>query len=308
MISKWIIKALVQKTISYLPGSRNINYFFQRNVTGAVHLTDEHFGIKLQHGRDHFQSFRTYSGVQSGTIILELGTGWYPIVPILFYLTSSGNVISVDIHNWLTLETQLKTFGKMEEWRERGLMDDLVPFINEKRWEKMLFVLHNPSVFSTDRINEMIGLTPMIQDARNLPLKVDTIDFICSNNTFEHVPEKVLRDILVEFKRVLKPGGMMSHFIDMSDHFAHFDHHISIYNFLKFSAKQWKLLDNSIQPQNRMRFRDYTEMYRELGLAASEKIISEGSIEELGGIKIHSDYSGYTEEELAISHAYIITS
>ncbi|MCK4747343.1 MAG: hypothetical protein KAT15_09915, partial [Bacteroidales bacterium] len=92
MISKWLIKAVVQKAISYLPWSERINYFFQKHVTGGVHLTDEHFGLKLQHARDHHRYLLRHTNDQPGRTILELGTGWYPIVPLLFYLTSSGRV------------------------------------------------------------------------------------------------------------------------------------------------------------------------------------------------------------------------
>ena len=99
----------------------------------------------------------------------------------------------------------------------------------------------------------------------------------------------------------------MSHFIDMSDHFAHFDHHISIYNFLKFSAKRWRFLENSIQPQNRLRFKDYKKMYQELELAVTEETLREGNIEDLERVNIHPEFSGYSNKELAISHAYIIT-
>ncbi len=100
---------------------------------------------------------------------------------------------------------------------------------------------------------------------------------------------------------------MMSHFIDMSDHFAHFDSRITIYNFLKFSKKIWALLDNSIQPQNRLRFRDYIEMYHLCGLPVNREEIREGSQQELGKVKVHPEFSSYSPRELAISHAYIIS-
>ena len=307
MISKWIIKAIVQKTISYFPGSQSINSFFQKYVTGGVHLTDEHFSLKLQHALDHHQVLLKYSGNQSRRTILELGTGWYPIIPVLFYLTSSGKVISIDIQGWMTRRTQLTTILKMQEWREKGKFDDLLPAINEERWEQLMAVLRDPSAYDRNRINRLIGLTPLLQDARHLDLETGSIDFICSNNTFEHIPDHILREILGEFGRVLKPGGIMSHFIDMSDHFAHFDNRITVYNFLKYSKKRWKILDNSIQPQNRLRFRDYIEMYREIGLPVSEEIVRKGNLDDLERIDVHAEFSGYTREELAISHAYIIS-
>lgn len=307
MISRWIIKAFVQKTISYLPGSSKLNLFFQKHVTGGVYLTDEHFSMKLGHAKEHYEAFRTLSVPQSERTILELGTGWYPVVPLLFYLTASGEVISVDIQSWMSVGTQLTAIRKMKEWKERGLMEDLLPFIIPERWERLMEVVDTPSLQDMALINRTIGLTPLVHDARNLDIEKGTVDFICSNNTFEHIPAPLLKEILLEFKRVIRPGGVMSHFIDMSDHFAHFDPRITIYNFLKFSRKRWEILDNRIQPQNRLRFRDYLEIFRELGVPVSETDVRAGEPEKLGSVRIHREFSGYTREELAISHATIIS-
>lgn len=307
MMSKWIIKAVVQKAISFLPASAKINYFFQKNVTGGVHLNDEHFGLKIGHARDHFNYLIEIQGKEKERNILELGTGWYPVIPILFYLTSMGKVISVDIQQWMTRKTQEDTILKFKQWKEAGLLQNLQEAIDPERWEQLMDVLQRPENYSKEDINRLIGLSPLVADARNLSIENDAIDFICSNNTFEHIPKEILSAILLEFKRVLHPKGMMSHFIDMSDHFAHFDSSITIYNFLKFSKKDWKLLDNSIQPQNRLRFRDYLEMYQLCELPVSREEIREGSLQELGKVKVHPEFSSYTPQELAISHAYIIS-
>jgi hypothetical protein len=116
IISKWVIKAVVQKTISNLPWAYRINYFFQKHVTGGVSLTDEHFGLKLQHARDHYHSLQKYGGENPHRTILELGTGWYPVVPILFFLTSAGKVKSVDIRKWMTRNTMQTTLLKYLDW------------------------------------------------------------------------------------------------------------------------------------------------------------------------------------------------
>jgi len=307
MISKWMIKALVQKGISFLPASRKINYFFQKNVTRGVILDDEHFGLKIGHARDHFNYFMEGHPAKKGVTVLELGTGWYPVIPILFYLTGLGRVISVDIQQWMTRKTQQDTILKYREWKQKGLLEDLEQEIDPDRWSVLMDVLDHPDLYKQEAVNRLIGLTPLVADARHLDLENHSVDFICSNNTFEHIPTSILGEILTEFKRVLHPDGVMSHFIDMSDHFAHFDTRICIYNFLKFSKRTWKALDNSIQPQNRLRYRDYLDMYHEAGLTVSQEEIREGSLEELGKVKVHPEFSGYSPGELAISHAYIIS-
>lgn len=307
MMSRWIIKAFVQKGISYLPASRKINYFFQKNVTGGVHLSDEHFGLKIGHARDHYGYMLENTGEASYRNILELGTGWYPVIPILFYLTGAGMVTSVDIQQWMTRQTQQDTILKYRQWKEDGLLDELEEVIKPERWDLLMAVLREPDKYSKDDINQLLGFTPLVADARKLSLENESVDFICSNNTFEHIPREILESILLEFKRVLKPGGAMSHFIDMSDHFAHFDSSITIYNFLKFSSKTWGILDNSIQPQNRLRHRDYIEMYHRARLPVSHEEIREGNLQELESVEVHPEFSSYSMPELAISHSYIIS-
>jgi hypothetical protein len=99
----------------------------------------------------------------------------------------------------------------------------------------------------------------------------------------------------------------MSHFIDMSDHFAHSDTHITIYNFLKFSRLAWKLMDNSIQPQNRMRLRDYRELYARLDIPYREVSVRTGDLHALDSISIHEEFAAYSPQELAVSHATMLS-
>lgn len=144
-------------------------------------------------------------------------------------------------------------------------------------------------------------------DARNLKHLADnSIDLVHSNNTFEHVYPSILKDILKEFKRIVKKEGLQSHFIDMSDHFAHFDKSINIYNFLQYSNKAWdNVIDNSIQPQNRWRFPQFVALYNSLNIPLTDQEIRPGDIEAVKSLKIHPDFSKFSTEELAISHCYL---
>lgn len=309
MISKWVIKAVIQKTISFLPRSEQLNYFFQKNITKGVLLTDDHFELKVQHARDHIDFITKYVKHPKGLTTIELGSGWYPIIPMILYLCDiSDKVISVDIRNWMTRERKLRSVQKLIHWQLHGKLKDYSLNLNEDKWKRLLDLWNESSKYTDDQINEVIGLQQIIADARKLDIKDRSVDFICSNNTLEHINEDDLVAIFSEFKRVLKPTGFMSHFIDCSDHFAHFDQKISIYNFLRYSKKKWKFIDNRIQPQNRMRFVDYKRMYSGLDIPITEESIRKGNVDDLRKIKIHKEFSNYTEEDLAISHGYIVTN
>src|SRR5438445_10474895 len=96
-MKKWILKAVTQKIISYLPYSNKINYLFQKHVTKGVFLTDEYFYDKLNHAREHITNYQKYSNGSIPKVCLEIGTGWYPIVPISLFLVGADKIYSVDI-------------------------------------------------------------------------------------------------------------------------------------------------------------------------------------------------------------------
>jgi SAM-dependent methyltransferase len=62
----------------------------------------------------------------------------------------------------------------------------------------------------------------------------DACDFIFSNAVLEHVPKDQFSPIMVEFFRILKPGGISPHMIDFRDHLG------GDYNNLRFSEKLWE--------------------------------------------------------------------
>jgi SAM-dependent methyltransferase len=206
----------------------------------------------------------------------------------------------------MTLGSQLTTIKKFKEWREAGKLDAFLPKLQESRGKELMAILDNPPQTIAD-FNAKINLKSAIIDGRNTGFTAESFDFICSNNTFEHIPKNILVDILKEFKRLLKPDGLMSHFIDMSDHFAHFDTSITDYNFLKFSEKEWSFIDNSIQPQNRLRWADYKKMYADLGIPIKEENTRPGSLNALNSIAVDKGFSHLSNVELAISHGYLVS-
>lgn len=308
MVAKWMLKAVVQKIISYFPQREKINYLFQKYVTKGVALTDTYFEYKLTHAKDHIHYFREYGKTPlSEATIVELGLGWYPIVPIALYLSGAKQLISMDIQDWMTNESQLTTIRKFQEWRKSGKLESFLTDIDEARWNEMMALIQKEEAPTLATISRTICLQPLLKDARDTGFTTQSIDYICSNNTFEHIPKAILIGILKEFRRIIKQEGVMSHFVDMSDHFAHFDQSINIYNFLRFSEKQWQRIDNAIQPQNRMRFKDYLAIYEDLKIPVTDTEVRPGDIELLGQVRLSPQYQGYSEEELAISHGYIVS-
>ena len=304
-MKKWVLKAVIQKTISYLPKGQHINFLFQKHVTKGVRLTNEYLDDKMKMAGLHHKTAARFK-LPPGHNAFEIGTGWYPIIPFTFFLTGSSKIITMDTARLMNRENFLTTLDTIIENIENPVITDNVPSIKPDKIEKLKHLQENAQNMSLDQMLDYCNIEYIVGDARDTGFQENSVDFIISNNTFEHIYPQILTDILKEFRRINKNDGAMSHFIDMSDHFAHLDSSINIYNFLRFSDKQWNFIDNSIQPQNRLRINQYREMIENSGFKIEEENNREGNMEELKKLKIASPFSDMPEEEVAISHSHLL--
>ncbi len=306
-MKRWEKKAIVQKIVSHLPLSHKINYIFQKYVTKGVNLSDEYFFDRLEHARDHIKSFQRYTDKSIPAICLEIGTGWYPIVPISLFLVGADKIYSVDI-SFLTSKKRLKTtLQKFVDYNREGQLKKYIEILPD-RFNIVSNLLANYDKLSLNEVLQKLNITYLIEDARKLSLPENSIDLVNSNNTFEHIYPDILVPILTELRRVVKKQhGVMSHFIDMSDHFSHFDKSINIYNFLQFSDKQWTWIDNSIQPQSRIRIYDYKQIYADLRIPISDESFRDGNLNELNSIPLADKFANRPLDEIAKSHCHFIS-
>lgn len=224
-----------------------------------------------------------------------------------FYLLGCEKIYSVDISFLTSKERIHTTIKKFIEANDKALLNKYFA-INENRSEQLISLNNSIDSISLEELILKLNLEYLIQDARHLELPDNSVDLVNSNNTFEHIYPEILFSILKDFKRVVnKEHGVMSHFIDMSDHFAHFDKSINIYNFLQFSDKQWYWIDNSIQPQNRLRIDDYKLIYKNLDIPISAESFREGRMNELKAIKLNDKFLEKPLETIAISHCHFIS-
>ncbi len=306
-MKKWILKAVIQKLISFLPYKHRINYLFQKYITRGVQLSDAYFEDRLIHLGHHLAFYRKHKGENRDIQSLELGTGWYPVVPMGLFLAGVETIYTVDISKLMNKERVLTTVNKFVSNRQHERLtaiDDL----KATRWETLQYLHQQGAQLPFEKILDLLHIRYLVADARKLSIPDCSIDFITSNNTFEHVYPDILKQILLEFHRILKPDGLMSHFIDMSDHFAHLDQHITIYNFLQFSPQQWQLIDNTIQPQNRWRIGQYRKLYQQLNIPITEELNRPGDQAALQTVNLASPFSEMPKEDVAISHSYVISA
>ena len=152
-----------------------------------------------------------------------------------------------------------------------------------------------------------LGIRSIIGDARALELPSASLDLICSNNTLEHIPAAVIASMLTEFRRLLRPPGVMSHFIDMADHYALFDRKITRYNFLRYPEPAWRLFNNELHYQNRLRLADFRALHEQRGFEVLEEENRREPLAVLRSVPLAERFAGYDEDELAVYDSWMVS-
>src|SRR6267143_270981 len=288
---KWIVKALTQKCLSALPRGEYVNYQLQKYVTRSIPVSDQVFRHKVEIAIEQIRRFAQYSKSSKTTEsrILEFGAGWVLIGPLVILALGFRNQITIDIVRHTRLELIWDTIRRM-----RAMKGDL------ERMAGSGFALNLDFFEGTSdpmlQTLEGLGLSyraPL--DIRNTGFEEDSFDLIINTSTLEHIPFQDVVRLSHECRRILCPGGILSCAIDLSDHYAHFDPSISIYNFMKFSDSTWRIFNSRIQFQNRLRVGDYIRIFRDAGfgiLELKKYAGSERDISMLGHIRLNHKYRG----------------
>jgi SAM-dependent methyltransferase len=108
-----------------------------------------------------------------------------------------------------------------------------------------------------------------LYDGKRFPLDDESVDIIWSRSVLEHV--KDYRDVLREMERVLKPGGISCHIIDLRDHTT-FENGKDWLRFLKYTNAQWNLMTGHRTTwSNRVRASQWEKAFQEGGLCLIDK-------------------------------------
>ncbi len=193
-------------------------------------------------------------------VALEIGSGWFPTIPIL-----------------MSLEGARKVF-----------MTDLTPHMDDVTFKATLdFLRSEPSwAGRTKAVNKLADL-PITYLA---PMKPDdvpngSLDYVVSRTVLEHIPPDDLVGLFSTLLPKMKPDGLMLHVVDNSDHMEHRDKSLSRLNFLIWEDKQHQQVNRWMRGgENRLRHHEYAALFARAGF----KIIYE-----------HGQVHGPTERAVA---------
>lgn len=300
-MARWILKAAAQGVISRLPGAARINEVLQRRF-GTLRLDAVMAETKWRRCVRHLAHHAARPGPRAAELaVLELGTGWYPVAPIAFFLLGARHIVSLDNVEHLdparVREAARAVLDLLDRGRIQGALPARVPAV-----ERLAGSAGDAVALRG------VGVEVAVADARSWGRAGSgAIDLFVSNNTLEHIPPGVLRDILRQFRRIAAPGAVMSHWIDLSDHYSHFDPSIGAYNFLAFPAPTWAWLNNDLHYQSRLRAPEYRQLHEEAGWRVVEEDRQSGAPEALREVRLAREFRRFAEADLLVHEMWMVS-
>lgn len=127
---------------------------------------------------------------------------------------------------------------------------DIAPLAEVSCVNHVIAQIGGPKLKTLTDLEALYGIRYVVGGLENL----SPVDFICSTSVLEHVPERELPRLLAQCRRLLKPGGVMTHRVDYHDHYT------GGFDFYRYPAWAWRIFNPSTHFQNRLRHQDYVRL------------------------------------------------
>lgn len=215
----------------------------------------------------------------SDKVILEIGSGWFPIIPLLLLRDGAKKVIMSDQNVHMDEITFKETAGYL------------------KRSFKTDRFIQSLSDFSSLPIEY---LAPF--DAEDISDK--SLDLVVSRTVLEHIPKSDLYNLFFTLRPKVKDTGMMTHLIDYTDHFEHVDKSLSKINFLTWSEEKHALINFLIKDgENHLRHHEYQQIFLDSGYVVlnEELFVNDDVLEDIPKLDLVYPYSQMKPEQLAVT-------
>jgi SAM-dependent methyltransferase len=299
---RWVATAAFQKSLSALPRAERVNYLLQRHVTHRLPAPQERLRRKFRRAVAHLEAYERYGPGRPlpEAVFYEFGAGWDLAVPLSYWTLGVERQVLVDVRP----NVSLSLVGVNLERLARLGPDLAVECGRELRQPG------TAPLGSAAELKERLGIRYLAPwDARRTGLDSASVDFVSSTVTLEHVPQEDVVPLLAECRRILRPDGILSAVIDLSDHCARRDRSIGPYNFLRYSDRTWRMLNPGIQHQNRLRSSDYRAAFGEAGLEVAfeePKAPSDRQLASLQRLDLAERFRSYALEDLAVLRLRVV--
>ena len=193
----WRIKGVLQKTLTVLPGGVALNDLLQRTV-GGLRNFDQNVATKVNGDWVVLAGhLRELGRRPQGLRLMEIGTGWYPTLPVCWHLAGAAEIITFDLQRHLSPRLTRRMLAAIEPH---------LPAIATAAGRAEADVR---AAYSALRADQLPIDYRAPADATTSRLPDNSVDIVFSNSVLEHVPAPVIAALLRA--RDQQRGGVASH-------------------------------------------------------------------------------------------------
>ncbi len=280
-----MLKVAAQKTLSGIPRGRNLYCALQRHVIRSMPPDDDAFLTAVMMAERHLRTIERYVKLPLQQIkAYEFGAGATLSTAMTFYAKGISSQTVTDVsplaRHW-SLDHTSDQFRRCLPNRFSRLPELPLSKMNIE------YLAPHPAIYPSN----------------------STYDVVTTTSVLEHIPANDIGPILSGLRALLSPGGVMIHHIDYSDHCAHGQSDVSEYNYLRYSDRRWDWINSCFNYQNRLRHSDYLGLIEKAGFEIVSVDTTQADAEDQASLEtmtIHPRFSGYSKDDLAITHGYIV--
>ncbi len=292
----WRVKAAIQGLLAKVPGGTSVNDLLQRAVGGR---RDEGTHIDTTFKADwlvHQDILRGMGYAVHDRNLLEIGTGWLPVFPLCYALAGARGCHTYDLNFHLdpaTVPTALKHLER--HLPEIGVASGESLSAVRSRWQRFAEAGDGKRILAVAGIHYHAPA-----DATATELSDNSVDLVFSNSVLEHVTPAVLGPMMQESSRLLRTEGLSLHSVNCGDHYAYFDRTITPIHYLRYTERQWKIWNNDILYQNRLRSGDFVAAAQEaqMDILVDLRTSRPDLMNRLKQLPIAPEFRHYTAEDL----------
>jgi hypothetical protein len=304
----WLINTGVQGTISRLPYRNSLNRFLQKRVTGNDVLSDSDILRILVKASTHLENLESARSSTPGSLsVVEIGTGSHPMVPLALYVLGVPSIVSVDRGKLVTSKSLMQAVESIVRLHEDGRWGDGE---QADQVNRITAIKEKSSTIFTKPVVEWlskIGIQYHIGDISTLKLVIESDIAFITNDVLEHMSGPNIRSLFTQIRSIGNHTIVMSHFVNMSDHYSMFDKSITPINFYKYSNKIWWIFNNYLHYQNRLRLSDYIQLHNDSEFEILDTTHSKLPRDILSNAKVSKAFARYSEEDLLSTDCWIVS-
>ena len=298
---RWWMLAGLQYSLSRVPGGVADYGRLQRRAGGLWDVTASGRFDKVEY---FLSRAREACETLEGRTVVELGTGWIPVLPLAF-AAAGCRVFSYDVE-------PLVEDGVFRDTKD-ALLRSLPRYAEaagqpERRMRRRLKYLRRATTFSQACVAARVHYDGTA-DTTNLPHEDESVDLLVTSLVLQCMPIEAVEAVLAESFRLLKPGGYAIHRIRMTDENAAHDPEKNHFDYLRHSREHYdRWFNTKLKHLNRLRAGQFLARMRAAGFNVykAERKIDKASLDHVAALDVDAMFAECTSEDLATTNLDVV--